>query len=337
MPRTRVFIILAMRFTKLHGCGNAYVYVDSRTQSVADPPRMAAVVSDARTGVGSDGLFLLYASTAADVRAEMYNADGSRMAMCGNGIRCVGKLVTESRWPGVVELFPPQDPPSLARQLADGKSAPPEPLRGIMIRTVDALAPAGGQIAIHRLAAETDAGIKTLWCYERNGIVEIVTADIGPASLCLADMNCTLDGENALDREIEAGSRRYRVTCVSTGSLHAVVFVDDASRVDLEAEGTALERCPVFPDRANAHFVEVLSPAHLRMRIWERGSGATRGCGTGACAAVAAGLATGRCGSSCIVDQPGGRQFVDIGETIYLTGETRRVCDGDVEVEASSL
>ena len=203
-------------------------------------------------------------------------------------------------------------------------------LQAVFQRTTNAMIQQTGIVPnIHALRVETIAGVKQLWCYEQNGVVKVVTADLGPASLQLADMNCTLDGDTAIDREVTAGDKPYRLTLVSTGSLHAIVFLEDIDQVDLDREGPALEHCDVFPDRVNAHFVQVLSPNHLRMRIWERGSGATRGCGTGACAAVAAGLVGGRSGASCLVDQPGGRQYVDISDTTCLTGETLHVCGGE--------
>jgi diaminopimelate epimerase len=321
---------MLMRFTKMHGCGNAYVYVDCRAEPVEDPPGVARLVSDSCTGIGSDGLILLFPSETADARLEMYNADGSRMRMCGNGARCAGKLLLESDWGVGSMVYDSQPLPALMKQLGspDHESGS-SMLAVIMARTAETLFEQDpDELAIHKLTLQTDSGVITLYGYVFAGRVLMLTVDIGSASLRLADMECTLPGAKAIDRPVVIAGREYRLTCVSTGNPHAVVFVDDLERVVLQTEGPAIERCPIFPDRVNAHFVQVLAPTHLRMLTWERGSGATRACGTGACAAVVAATATQRSSGFCVVYQPGGSLLVDAGDSVFLTGEAHFVCSG---------
>jgi diaminopimelate epimerase len=187
---------------------------------------------------------------------------------------------------------------------------------------------AGEQIELRGLTVATDAGRKQLCCWVVDGAVRWVTADMGVASLRLADMSCTLRGETAVDREVEIGGRGYRLTCVAVGSLHAVIFVADPAAANLAEEGPAIERAAIFPERVNVHFVHCRSREILAMRTWERGSGATLACGTGSCAAVVAGVATGRTERKCAVHQPGGMVLVSADEDLLLSGPVETVCTG---------
>ena len=324
-----------MRFTKMHGCGNAYIYVDCRPgrgDEVSDPTAMAARVSDRHKGIGSDGLILVQPSEVAGARMEMYNADGSRGAMCGNGIRCFGKLLFDTDPALGATLAGPLPPAQLAQRLrGDAGSPAPTATRAALADALEVAEWFGAtEVTVKSVDVETDAGVKRLYGFVQDGAVNTLMADVGSVSLRLADMDCTLEGGEGVDRAVEVGGQTHRLTCVLVGSLHAVVFVDDLESVPLETVGPVLERAPVFPDRVNVHFVQVLTPDTVRMRIWERGSGATPACGTGACAAVAAAAATGRTGSYCGVVQPGGWLTVHLSErSTLLTGPAETICRGE--------
>ena len=273
-----------MKFTKMHGLGNDYVYVDVSANMVEDPVGLARAISDRHTGVGSDGLILVAPSDVADVRMEMYNADGSRGLMCGNGIRCVAKYAVE-------------------RGLATGPC----------------------------LRIETDSGVKTVTCLMRGTTVLSVRVDMGHPDLSPARLPATISAERIVDYPITIGDVAYVLTCVSMGNPHAVVFVDDVHAVDLAADGPRIEHARVFPDRINVHFVTVVNYGHLRMRTWERGSGVTLACGTGACAACVAAAVTQRAARQATVTLPGGDLTIEWAEDdhVYMTGPAVEVFAGD--------
>jgi len=279
-----------LRFTKMHGIGNDYVYVDCFTSRVADPVALAQRVSPRRTGVGSDGLILIRPSEAADCRMEMYNADGSRGEMCGNGIRCVGKYAFDH---GLTRSNP--------------------------------------------MTVETDAGIKVLRLHLRNDRVETVTVDMGEPEL-----EGTHIPVNAAGRVVEAplavAGTTYRVTCVSMGNPHCVTFLPDVEPLDLVALGPQFEHHPFFPKRVNTEFVTVRSRNELRMRVWERGSGETAACGTGACAVVVAAVLTERADRRVTVRLNGGKLDVEWSAAdnhVFMTGPATEVFSGDLEIDAS--
>jgi diaminopimelate epimerase len=275
-------------FTKMHGAGNDYVYVDGFAVDVQDPAALARRVSPRRTGIGSDGLILLRPSTVAGVRMEMYNADGSRGEMCGNGIRCVGKLAYER---------------GLARE---------NPLR-----------------------VETDSGIKTLDLDVEQGHVRAVTVDMGAPILEPGRIPARFDGVRAVDAPLTVGGETFRVTCVSMGNPHCVLFVPDVSTLDLETIGPRFEHHERFPKRVNTEFVQVISPREVRMRVWERGSGETAACGTGACAVGVAGVLTGRTTRDVVVHLNGGDLTIAWRESddhVTLRGDAVEVFSGVIEV-----
>ncbi len=276
-------------FVKMHGIGNDYVYVDCFAHRVADPPALARRVSPRRTGIGSDGLILICPSAVADCRMEMYNADGSRGEMCGNGIRCVGKYVAEH---------------GLSRA---------NPLR-----------------------VETDAGIKILQLESRNGRVERVTVDMGAPVLDGPRIPVAAEGA-VIDAPLEVGGLTYRVTCVSLGNPHCVIFLPEVDDLDLERMGPAFDHHPFFPRRVNTEFVRVDGPAALRMRVWERGSGETAACGTGACAALVAAVLTRRAERRAALRLNGGDLDIEWraeNEHVYMTGSAAEVFRGEIEVDA---
>ncbi len=268
----------------MHGLGNDYVYVNAFTERIAEPERLAKLVSDRHTGIGSDGLILICPSKVADARMEMYNAEGSRGEMCGNGIRCVAKYVVEH-----------------------GLAAGPH------------------------LRIETDAGVKTLDCMIKNGVVQSVRVDMGKPVLDASSIPTTIVVERVIDYPITLGGTEYQVTCVSMGNPHAVVFTRDLHKVDLVDLGPRFEHSTFFPRRINAHFVRVDDRAHVTVRHWERGSGATRACGSGACAVCVAGALTGRTERRITASLPGGELDVEWGanDHVYMTGPAVEVFEGD--------
>jgi diaminopimelate epimerase len=272
-----------MRFTKMHGLGNDYVFVDCSTERVADPPELARAVSDRHRGVGSDGLILICPSDTADVRMEMYNADGSRAQMCGNGLRCLAKYAFEHR---LTTRNPVQ--------------------------------------------VETDAGVRQAKLIVENGLVRQVTVDMGPPSLDPRRLPSTIEADRIVDRPMTLGGRTYRVTCVSMGNPHAVAFVDDLDAIDLASVGPLFEHALDFPERINAHFVRVDNPRHVTMRTWERGSGPTQACGSGACAVCVAGVLTDRTDRRITATLPGGdleARWAD-DDHVHLTGPAEEVFSG---------
>ena len=226
-----------MKFTKMHGIGNDYVYVNCFQEKVDNPSEVAKFVSDRHFGVGSDGLILIKPSQIADCEMDMYNLDGSQGAMCGNGIRCVAKYVYDY---------------------------------GIVPKTT--------------LRIATKSGIKELNLTVENGKVSLVRVNMGSPILEASKIPVVSDQSQAVNQPIKVNGHTYYFTGVSMGNPHAVVYLDDVDNLDIEKIGPAFEKHPVFPDRVNTEFVKVIDRKTLKMRVWERGSGETLACGTGACA-----------------------------------------------------
>ena len=272
-----------MHFIKMHGLGNDYVFVDCGHEHVADPAALARAVSDRHTGIGGDGLILIRPSTGADARMEVYNADGSRAEMCGNGIRCVAKYL------------------------------------------VDHVGVAGPGLRI-----ETDAGTRDVECGASSGCSSSVRVDMGEPLLDPRSLPCAITGDRVVEYSLHAADATWPVTCVSMGNPHTVVFVEELHRVDLVAVGPLIEHAPEFPGRTNVHFARVDSPDHVTVRTWERGSGATRACGTGACAVCVAGALTGRTQRRVTVELPGGNLEIDWADDnhVWMTGPAVEVFSG---------
>ncbi len=273
-----------MKFTKMHGLGNDYVLANGADERIDDPSALARAVSDRHTGIGSDGLILIQPSTVADVRMEMYNADGSRPQMCGNGLRCVAKYAVDHE---------------LTRE-----------------RTI---------------RVETDSGIKTCECHVVDGKVGSVRVDMGQPSLAVGSLPSTIALDRIVNHRLKIGGHDYVVTCVSMGNPHAVVFVDDLGAIELEVVGPQFEHAPEFPERINVHFARVDSPNHVTMRTWERGSGITQACGTGACAVCVAGAITERTHRSIVATLAGGDLEIGWSDNnhVYMTGPAVAVFTGD--------
>jgi diaminopimelate epimerase len=282
-----------MRFTKMHGIGNCYVFVDcfdtanAESALLSDTPALARTVSDRNTGVGSDGLILIHPSEVADARMEMYNLDGSRGQMCGNGIRCLAKYVHDH---GLSNANP--------------------------------------------MKVETDSGIMTLDLYVVAGKVAMVTVDMGEPRLEPGDLPVQIEKSEMIDREIIVMNHRATMTCLSMGNPHAIIYGVPLSEFTpklLAQEGAVLETHPIFPERANIHFVEVNTPDDVTMLTWERGSGATQACGTGASAVGVAGVLTGRSDRQVTTHLPGGDLQIEWREDnhVYMRGPAAEIFTGE--------
>ena len=277
-----------MKFTKMQGIGNDYVYVNCFEEKVENPGELAVRVSDRHFGIGSDGLILIKPSERADFCMEMYNADGSEGAMCGNGVRCVGKYVYDY---------------------------------GLTEHT--------------SIQVETKSGIKYLDLTVEEGKVSQVRVNMGAPELSPSGIPVLADGDKVLDAPIMVDGREYRMTCVSMGNPHAVVYLNDVKNLEIEKIGPMFEMHPCFPDRVNTEFVRVVDGHTLEMRVWERGSGETLACGTGACAVAVASILNGHVSGEVTVKLLGGDLKIlwDEQENIvYMTGPAAVVFDGEIQV-----
>ena len=258
---------------------------------------------------------------------EMYNADGSRGQMCGNGIRCVAKYAYEH---GLVNLDGQPPAAGSAESMTAETLADAHRFAGDLIARQSDGASAPNVEFRAGVKVETDAGLLTLGVFVVKDRVEAVCVDMGRPSLAPADMPATVDGERVIDAPIKFGQGHYRLTLVSMGNPHAIQFVDDLEAVNLAGEGARIERASIFPERINVHFVRVDSRRKLVMRTWERGSGATQACGTGACAAAVAAALTDRADRSVEVELPGGPVHIRWAENdhVYMTGPATEVFTG---------
>lgn len=287
-----------MRFTKMHGLGNDYVYVNCFEDKIENPAKLAQIVSDRHFGIGADGLILICPSEIADVRMRIFNADGSEAEMCGNGIRCVAKYACEHK---------------LAE--AGGPFTIP-----------------GGACYPASLKIEIGNGVLTLGLViDDDGKVQRVCVNMGQPILKPKDIPAKLSGEKVVEEPIEISGEKLLMTCVSMGNPHAVFFCDDVDAVELEKLGPVIENNRLFPNRTNVHFVQVLGQGEFKMRTWERGSGITMACGSGACACCVAGVVTGRVKRVCTVHLPGGEldlNWCEEGNCVYMTGPAVEVFEG---------
>lgn len=284
-----------MNFTKMHGAANDYVYVDCFVEPTpADPSRLAALIADRHRGVGGDGLILVEPSLRAVARMRMFNADGSESEMCGNGVRCVAHLV-------------------VARGYARAGEVMIETGRGVLALDVRPTGPRTSQVRV-------DMGEPLL------AAAEIPVTGFGVGMVVDADCPAL----SATEPWWEDCGLDPRMTCVSMGNPHAIFYCRDVARVPLNDVGPRIERHASFPRRVNVHLVEVIEPGHVRMRTWERGSGITLACGTGASAVCVAGVLTGRSGRRILADLPGGRLELEWpeGGHVFMTGPAEEVFTG---------
>lgn len=276
-----------MKFTKMHGCGNDYVYVNGFTEKVADKPKAVVALSDRHFGIGSDGVIFINPSQQADFEMEMYNADGTRAEMCGNGIRCVGKYVYD---------------------------------HGMTDKT--------------SITVESFGKVKYLDLTVENGKVVKVKVNMGKPELTAKDVPVVSVHEQVIDEEIIVKGKSYRMTCVSMGNPHAVVFMDDVEHLAIEEIGPYFENHERFPNRTNTEFVQVIDNSHVKMRVWERGTGETLACGTGCCATAVACVLNRLTGAHVTVQVLGGEIEIywDQKENlVYMTGPAVTVFEGETE------
>lgn len=279
-----------MKFTKMHGIGNDYVYVNCFQETVKDPCEVAKFVSDRHFGIGSDGLILIKPSDIADCEMDMYNLDGSQGAMCGNGIRCVAKYIYDY---------------------------------GIVNKT--------------NISVATKSGIKYLDLTVKDGKVSTVKVNMGSPILTAKQIPVVSETEEVLDAPIEVNGDVYRFTAVSMGNPHAIVYMDDVEHLEIEKIGPAFESHVFFPDRVNTEFVKVIDNHTVQMRVWERGSGETLACGTGACAVAVASILNGHVDGTqpVTVKLLGGdlEIFWDRDDNlVYMTGPAATVFDGEIDL-----
>ena len=278
-----------MKFTKMHGIGNDYIYLNCFEEKVDNPEKVSIYVSDRRKGIGSDGLVMIMPSDKADFRMRIFNADGSEAMMCGNATRCIGKYVYD---------------------------------KGLTDKT--------------EITLETNSGIKYLTLFPENGKVEFVEVDMGKAILTPKDIPVNSDKERFISEPVEVDGKEYKITCVSMGNPHAIVYMDDIKDLDLEKIGPSFENHKLFPDRINTEFIEVIDSHTLNMRVWERGSGETFACGTGACASVVASVLNGYCNhdEEVTVHLRGGDLKITWNSdgTVIMKGPAALICDGDIDV-----
>lgn len=284
-----------MNFVKMHGAGNDYVYVDCFVEPrPADPVDLAPRIADRHKGVGGDGLILVEPSTRATARMRMFNADGSESEMCGNGVRCVAHLV-------------------VARGRAAAGTVTIETGRGLLTLDVRPTGPRSSQVRVDMGEPMLDAGAIPVEGSGTGHVLDAPCAALGPE-----------------EPWWHAAGLDPRMTCVSMGNPHVVFYCRDVAAVPLESIGPRIERHAIFPRRVNVHFVEVRSPEHAVMRTWERGSGITQACGTGASAVCVAGVLTNRTGARLAADVPGGRLELEWNGSgsVFMTGPAEEVFTG---------
>lgn len=277
-----------LEFTKMHGCGNDYIYINCFEREIESPEKLTVTLSDRHFGIGGDGIVLICRSSIADAKMRMFNLDGSEGKMCGNAIRCVAKYLYDN---------------------------------GLCIKD--------------RIKIETLSGIKTLDVNTENGFVTSVKVDMGRAELDPSKIPVLLPGDRVINAPLKVRNQTYGITCVSMGNPHAVVFLDDVDSLNLTELGPCFENHEVFPERVNTEFVRVIDRNTLKMRVWERGSGETLACGTGACAAAVASVLNGYCnkGEDIRVLLAGGELIINYtDDRVLMTGGCVKVFEGVIEI-----
>jgi diaminopimelate epimerase len=275
-----------IHFTKMHGLGNDYIYINCMEHSIDNPEALSIEMSPRHTAIGSDGIILILPSEIADFKMRIFNADGSEAKMCGNGSRCVGKYVYDHKLTDKTDI-----------------------------------------------TLETNSGVKRLILKVNHGsdTVEQVTVDMGAPSLQCDEIPVSYAGQQMIEADVKTSMGILKMTAVSMGNPHGVIFVDDIDNLPLEKIGRELEIHPMWPDRANIEFVKKISDNEVAMRVWERGSGETMACGTGACAVAVASMTTNRTGNNVTVNLRGGALQIALDKStghIMMTGPAEEVFTG---------
>lgn len=282
---------MKLKFTKMQGIGNDYIYCSTFDQKINNPEALAVRLSDRHFGIGGDGIILVCPSDVADAKMRMFNLDGSEGKMCGNGIRCVGKFLYDH---GMIDVNEKDE-----------------------------------------ITIETLSGIKNLKAYTLDGEVRRLRVDMGKAELNPALIPVAMDKDKIVNEPYTIDGKEYNITCVSMGNPHCVVFINDVDGLDIEEIGPKFENDSLFPERVNTEFVKVLDDHTIKMRVWERGSGETWACGTGACAVAVAACENGFCkkGEDIVVKLKGGNLVINYtDDTVYMTGDAEKVFEGEVEI-----
>ena len=280
---------MKLHFTKMHGCGNDYIYFNCLHQEIDNPEGLSVRLSDRKFGIGGDGIVLICPSDIADAKMRMFNLDGSEGKMCGNAIRCVGKFLYDN---GIVQK--------------------------------------------KQVSIETLSGIKTLDLFTKDGKVSSARVNMGRAEFDPKKIPVKWEnGDKIINQPVTIDGQQYHISCVSMGNPHCVVFCDTIDDLPLSALGPKFENAPLFPERVNTEFIKVLDKNTLKMRVWERGSGETWACGTGACAAAVAAVENGYCqkGEDILVKLKGGNLTINYtAERVLMTGNAETVFTGEIEV-----
>ncbi len=277
-----------LKFTKMQGCGNDYIYINCFETALGNPEDVAIQISDRHFGIGGDGIVMMMPSDIADARMRMFNIDGSEGKMCGNAIRCVAKFLHDN---GIVTTNP--------------------------------------------MTIETLSGIKELFLTINNNEVEMVRVDMDAPILKPDEIPVKLNGEIIVNRKIQINDKEYEITCVSMGNPHCIIFDEDVANLKLDVIGPIFEKHEIFPERVNTEFIKVIDKNTLEMRVWERGSGETLACGTGACASVVAAVLAGHCekNQDITVKLLGGELIIRYtNDTVYMTGPCKVVFEGEIKI-----
>lgn len=274
-------------FTKMHGCGNDYIYFNCFDQNITNPKELSVKLSDRHFGIGADGIILICRSDCADAKMRMFNADGSEGMMCGNGIRCVGKYLLDN-----------------------------------------------GMVEEENFTIETLSGIKHLTAIRQDSKVSLISVDMGKASFKTENIGVKLDLDEVMGYPIFIDGKTYEINCVSVGNPHCVVFVESVDAIDLQKIGPLFEKHRLFTDGINTEFVEKINESTFKMRVWERGSGETLACGTGACAVASVAVHKNLCkmDADIKVNLRGGELYIKCTESgVYMTGPAEKVFDGRIK------
>ena len=280
---------MKLKFTKMHGCGNDYVYVNCFEQTIEDPAKLSCLLSDRRHSIGGDGIILIFKSEVADAKMKIFNKDGSEGKMCGNGIRCVAKYLYDS---------------------------------GLIKNKDD-------------IKIETLSGIKYLKILENKDNEALVKVNMGKADLSSKSIPMIFEKDTVINEPITLNNEVYNITCVSMGNPHAVIFCDEVYSAKVKEIGSKLSSHRIFPEGVNVEFVGIVDKNNITMRVWERGSGETLACGSGACASVVAAVENGFCNKNedVTVHLRGGKLIVNYSdERVFLTGNAVRVFEGEITV-----
>lgn len=275
-----------LKFTKMQGAGNDYVYINGFTQKIDNPSKLAIELSNRNFGVGSDGLIMVLPSSTCDCRMQMFNADGSESEMCGNGVRCVAKFAFDK-----------------------------------------------GLVKTKQMTVETGAGVKYITILDSNIKKSRVKVDMGEPILDPVKIPVNAQGNPVMKYPIDVDGKTWEISCVSMGNPHAVIFMEGINDLDLPVIGPKFENHLIFPRRTNTEFVEVVDRKTLNMRVWERGTGETLACGTGACASVVAAILNGYCDRKVTIHLLGGDLEIEWDEKnnrIYMTGDAVTVFEGEI-------